>query len=236
MRDFRDAKAMAHALRGALKAKSIDTSHSESLELIAKAFGCEDWNILSAKIEAVQMREAAGRARSPAPTPDARPQTTLFCTFCGKSQHDVRTLIEGPSSTYICDECVVVCNDVIDGKEDAAFFSLLKADVESENPAYPAATAYLDGQSTEDLLSFMERNRRGAQLYRTSVQSIQHVLAIRDGEAHADSEALAAPRFAGLKDRSREELLSLRQRSERELKRHEEALRISVSVLSGRRQ
>ena len=39
MRDFRDAKTMAHALRDALKARSIDASHGESLELIAKAFG-----------------------------------------------------------------------------------------------------------------------------------------------------------------------------------------------------
>src|ERR1700730_2389268 len=108
MRDFRDAKAMAHALRGALKAKSVETTHSESLELIAKAFGYEDWNILSAKFEAVELREAAGRAPSRAAAPEANPQTTLFCTFCGKSQHDVHTLIAGPSSTYICDECVVV--------------------------------------------------------------------------------------------------------------------------------
>ena len=59
MRDFRDAKAMAHALRDALKAKSVEITHSESLELIAKAFGYEDWNILSAKIAAVQLRESA---------------------------------------------------------------------------------------------------------------------------------------------------------------------------------
>jgi hypothetical protein len=52
MRDFRDAKVMARALRDALKAKAIETTHSEALELIAKAFGCENWNILSAKIEA----------------------------------------------------------------------------------------------------------------------------------------------------------------------------------------
>src|SRR6266581_7435551 len=52
MRDFRDAKAMARALRDALKAKAIETTHAETLELIAKAFGYENWNILSAKIEA----------------------------------------------------------------------------------------------------------------------------------------------------------------------------------------
>jgi hypothetical protein len=236
MRDFRDAKAMAHALRDALKAKSVEISHSESLELIAKAFGYEDWNILSAKIAGVQLREAAGRAPSPAGTHDARPQTTLFCTFCGKSQHEVGTLIAGPSSTYICDECVVVCNDVIDGKADQAFFSLLKADEESGNQAYPAAVEYLGAQPTENLVSFVERSRRATQLYRVALQSIQHVLAIRDGGAQADSDVLASPRFVGLKNQSKEELLSLRQRSERELKRYEEALRITLTVLDERRQ
>jgi len=234
MRDFRDAKAMAHALRDALKAKSVEITHSESLELIAKAFGYEDWNILSAKIAAVQLRES-GRAPSPAGTHDARPQTTLFCTFCGKSQHEVGTLIAGPSSTYICDECVVVCNDVLDGKDDQAFFSLLKADEESGNQAYPAAVQYLGVQPTEDVVSFVERSRRATRLYRVALQSIQHVLAIRDGEAQADSDVLASPRFVGLKDQSREELLTLRQRSERELKRYEEALRIALTVLGKRR-
>ena len=236
MRDFRNAKAMAYALRDALKAKSVEITHSESLELIAKAFGYEDWNILSAKIAAVQLREAAGRAPSPAGTHEARPPITLFCTFCGKSQHEVGTLIAGPSSTYICDECVVVCNDVLDGKDDQTFFSLLKADEESGNQAYPAAVEYLGVQPTEDLVSFVERSRRATRLYRVALQSIQHALAIRDGEGHADSNILASPRFVGLKDQSREELLTLRQRSERELKRYEEALRIALTVLGGRRQ
>ena len=56
MRDFRDAKTMAHALRDALQGKAVETTHSECLELIAKAFGYENWNILSAKIEVAQSR------------------------------------------------------------------------------------------------------------------------------------------------------------------------------------
>jgi ATP-dependent Clp protease ATP-binding subunit ClpX len=40
----------------------------------------------------------------------------LYCSFCGKSQHEVRKLIAGPS-IYICDECVELCNDII--KEDS---------------------------------------------------------------------------------------------------------------------
>lgn len=64
MRDFRDAKLMAHALRDALKDKSVETTHSESLELIAKAFGYNNWNILCAKIDSAVPR--VGERREPA--------------------------------------------------------------------------------------------------------------------------------------------------------------------------
>jgi ATP-dependent Clp protease ATP-binding subunit ClpX len=37
---------------------------------------------------------------------------SLYCSFCGKSQHEVRKLIAGPS-VFICDECVDLCNDII---------------------------------------------------------------------------------------------------------------------------
>lgn len=37
---------------------------------------------------------------------------TLYCSFCGKSQHEVRKLIAGPT-VFICDECIELCNDII---------------------------------------------------------------------------------------------------------------------------
>jgi Glyoxalase superfamily protein/Clp amino terminal domain, pathogenicity island component len=52
MRDFRDAKAMAHTLRAALVTKGLKVTVSESLELIAQAFAVADWNTLSAAIQA----------------------------------------------------------------------------------------------------------------------------------------------------------------------------------------
>jgi ATP-dependent Clp protease ATP-binding subunit ClpX len=39
-------------------------------------------------------------------------KSTLYCSFCGKSQHEVRKLIAGPT-VFICDECVDLCNDII---------------------------------------------------------------------------------------------------------------------------
>ena len=39
-------------------------------------------------------------------------KNTLYCSFCGKSQHEVRKLIAGPT-VFICDECVNLCMDII---------------------------------------------------------------------------------------------------------------------------
>jgi ATP-dependent Clp protease ATP-binding subunit ClpX len=46
------------------------------------------------------------------PTKDQDSGKLLYCSFCGKSQHEVRKLIAGPS-VFICDECVELCNDII---------------------------------------------------------------------------------------------------------------------------
>ena len=45
-------------------------------------------------------------------TTDKEDNKLLYCSFCGKSQHEVRKLIAGPS-VFICDECVDLCNDII---------------------------------------------------------------------------------------------------------------------------
>ena len=44
MRDFRDAKAMANTLRDTLNTKAVIISHSESLELVSRMLGLNDWN------------------------------------------------------------------------------------------------------------------------------------------------------------------------------------------------
>ena len=45
------------------------------------------------------------------------PEKLLYCSFCGKSQHEVKKLIAGPS-VFICDECIDLCNDII--RDEAA--------------------------------------------------------------------------------------------------------------------
>ena len=59
-------------------------------------------------------------ARDPAETAQAAaggavPSKTLYCSFCFKSQHEVRTLVAGPAGIFICDECVDLCNEIIAG-------------------------------------------------------------------------------------------------------------------------
>ncbi|WP_137113328.1 glyoxalase superfamily protein [Mesorhizobium sp. GR13] len=51
MRDYRDSKAMAKTLCDALGARGVGLRHSDALEIVARQFGVENWNILSSKIE-----------------------------------------------------------------------------------------------------------------------------------------------------------------------------------------
>jgi hypothetical protein len=217
MRDFRDAKTMAHSLREALKAKAVETTHSESLELIAKAFGFDNWNILSAKID------AAERARSSADEPGSAPQKTLYCSFCGKSQHAVRKLVAGPA-VFICDECIDLCTDfIVDPLHDEEL-SRLKGAAENART-----------MSTEELAHYVERGRKGVQRNQLALQGIERSLAMRDSEVPASDDLLALPRFAYLKHKSRQELVALQQIAQVELKRYEDVLRLATAALGARR-
>ena len=61
---------------------------------------------------------------------DKKGDKLLYCSFCGKSQHEVRKLIAGPS-VFVCDECVELCNEIIrEEAEDAE-------DAESSSARYP---------------------------------------------------------------------------------------------------
>jgi len=76
MRDFRDAKAMAHTLRAALAAEGFKITISQSLELIAKLFGVADWNTLAAAIraEASPPRKEASPPSPPTAESDLAPR------------------------------------------------------------------------------------------------------------------------------------------------------------------
>lgn len=52
MRTYRDAKTMAKSLRASLDARDVSLSHAETLEIVARQFGYDEWNVLAAKIAA----------------------------------------------------------------------------------------------------------------------------------------------------------------------------------------
>jgi hypothetical protein len=224
MRNFRDAKTMAHALRDALKSRAVETTHSECLELIATVFGYDNWNILSAKIEAAA-RASTERSPSVAAQNDRTAPKTLYCSFCGKSQHEVRKLIAGPD-VYICDECVELCNDFVDDLHDEKELARLL-----ESGAENAST-----MSTEDLALFVERGRKGADRNRLTLRAIQQKLAMADNELTTKDDILALPRFTYLRNKAREELVVLQQIAGHQLSRYEEALRLAMTALGARRQ
>jgi hypothetical protein len=226
MRDFRDAKAMAHALRDGLKAKTAEITHSECLELIAKAFGCENWNVLSAKIEATQSPVPERRAHDP------RFKKVLSCSFCGKTQHEVEELIAGPPSMFVCDECVGLCNDILDDKE---FSRLLETDEERGDRSYPAALEYLRGKPSDQLTRYVERRKKGAERWRLELQQVKRTLAMRDDEVVPETDVLATPRFAFLKNMTREGLHAFQHQLERRLERYEDAQPIVTTVVSEHR-
>ena len=221
MRDFRDAKAMAHALRDALKNRAVETTHSECLELIAKVFGYDNWNILSAKIEDAAVA-SDDRSLSVAAQNDPTPPKTLYCSFCGKSQHEVRKLIAGPG-VYICDECVELCTDFVDDEKELS--RLLEGDAEN------AST-----MSIEELARYVERGRKGVERNQLTLRAIERRLAVRDGEATPKDDILALPRFSYLRNKTREELVTLQQIARHQLSRYEDALRLAMTALGARRQ
>lgn len=65
----------------------------------------------------------------------------LYCSFCGKSQHEVKKLIAGPS-VYICDECVDLCNDII--REEIKDLILARGSERSELPTPHEIRQHLD--------------------------------------------------------------------------------------------
>ena len=71
----------------------------------------------------------------------------LYCSFCGKSQHEVRKLIAGPS-VFICDECIDLCNDIIrdelaveNGSDDA------RTDLPTPKEIFEILNQYVIGQA-----------------------------------------------------------------------------------------
>ncbi|WP_429912821.1 ATP-dependent Clp protease ATP-binding subunit ClpX [Glycocaulis sp.] len=72
-------------------------------------------------------------------------KSTLYCSFCGKSQHEVRKLIAGPT-VFICDECVELCMDII-REENKTSLVKSREGVPSPQEIYQVLQDYVIGQS-----------------------------------------------------------------------------------------
>ena len=73
-------------------------------------------------------------------------KNTLYCSFCGKSQHEVRKLIAGPT-VFICDECVELCMDII--REETKASGLKASDgVPTPKDICDVLDDYVIGQAT----------------------------------------------------------------------------------------
>ena len=75
------------------------------------------------------------------------PQAVLYCSFCGKAQHEVNKLVAGPA-VFICDECIDLCSDIIDEQ----LLRLIEGDEESGR-----------AMSTERMSHYVEHAKKGEQ-------------------------------------------------------------------------
>ena len=67
----------------------------------------------------------------------------IRCSFCGKSQEQVRKLIAGPGGAYICDECVDICAEIIDEEFE-------------DEPDQPKAAFEINLQKPKKLKEFLD--------------------------------------------------------------------------------
>jgi hypothetical protein len=100
---------------------SNDTASPPTLDQAAKLAGVSRVTVARAKKrmrddpeahKAAKEGRKLTRPKPPTPTPAPPSAQTFHCSFCGKSQHEVRKLIAGPS-VFVCDECLELCIDCI---------------------------------------------------------------------------------------------------------------------------
>ena len=116
----------------------------------------------------------------------------LYCSFCGKSQHEVRKLIAGPT-VFICDECVELCMDIIREEHKT---SLVKSKEGVPSPkeikgdaffAHLLRLAALSIQQTQGGAAFTERKPVAAQaVVAYALQVIQRTISVGDDHAPVD--------------------------------------------------
>jgi hypothetical protein len=129
---------------------------------------------------------AQAEIATPQPASAAVPpkSKTLYCSFCFKSQHEVKRLISGPFNIFICDECVGLCNEIIDDRKPKS-----------------TKTGSVDDLPTERLLRHLQPIEDTLQGKGNQLQQIVEILRSREvswaqiGEALGISRQSAWERF-----------------------------------------
>ncbi len=88
---------------------------------------------------------------------DKNNKNILYCSFCGKSQHEVRKLIAGPT-VFICDECVELCMDIIKEENKDTFVKNVEG-VPTPQEIFKVLDDYVVGQNyAKEVLSVAVHN------------------------------------------------------------------------------
>lgn len=111
-----------------------------------------------------------------------KPQT-LYCSFCRKSQHDVKKLIAGPA-IFICDECVAICAKIVAETPDP--------DPNAPSPKF----ASIESFPTERILALLKRQEISCEATREQLQLSIDVLREREVSWAVIGEALGITRQA----------------------------------------
>jgi len=108
---------------------------------------------------------------------------TYFCSFCGKSQHEVKKLIAGPA-VFVCDECVALCTTII-------------AETPDPDPkAAPAKIEWPDTLPTENLLALLKAQEKTSAASVAQLQKSIDILRKREISWQQIGDALGISRQA----------------------------------------
>ena len=110
-------------------------------------------------------------------------QQTLYCSFCGKSQHEVKKLIAGPA-IFICDACVGLCSKIV-------------AETPDPDPdAPPAEITWPETLATERIVALLKPQELSCEGARAQLQRSIDILREREVSWAAIGEALGISRQA----------------------------------------
>jgi hypothetical protein len=109
--------------------------------------------------------------------------STLFCSFCGKSQHDVKKLIAGPA-VFVCDQCVALCAKIVAETPDLP------------EGAPPPKVDWPEDAPTENLLGLLKAQNKTHEEVATRLQRSIDILRKREVSWQQIGDALGISRQA----------------------------------------